>query len=671
MTRLTAGCLFMVFFVFNCAQSPRSGIDQANMDTSVRPQDDLYLHMNGQWLVKTEIPADKSNYGAFTELLDKSEANLKTIIEEAAYSAVKEEGSENQKVGDFYLSYMDSALAEQLSAQPLQADLERIRLAKTREELADLFAYFIQREIQIPFLLFIDQDMKNSSQYIVYLNQSGLGLPDRDYYFQEDPKFQEIREKYRLYITDLLTLGQLENSAPAAEKIMKMEESMARAHWTRVENRDRDKTYNKYSVKKLDELTPSFPWSAFFQKSGVTDLQEVIVRQPSYFTQLNQVFKNFSLDDWKFYLTYKLLDDTAPYLNKPFVDLHFNFHQKALSGTEQLSPRWKRAVSTIDEILGEAVGKLYVQKHFKPEAKERMIILVENLRKAYAERIKQLDWMSPQTKEEALQKLTKFRAKIGYPDKWKDYSGLVIKKDQLLVNYLNAKLAEYQREISKLGKPIDREEWFMTPQTVNAYYSANMNEIVFPAAILQPPFFNLEADEAVNYGAIGAVIGHEMTHGFDDQGRKSDGEGNLRNWWTTEDETKFTERSQVLINQFNNYSPIDTFHLNGELTLGENIADLGGLTIAYYAYQMSPSGKNAAMIDGWTGEQRFFLGWAQIWRRKYRDEELRRRLLTDPHSPSHYRVIGPLVNMPEFYLTFNLGENDQMYSPPEQRVLIW
>jgi putative endopeptidase len=671
MKRVTAGCLLIIIFLLNCAQSPKSGIDLANMDQSVRPQDDLYSFVNGQWLVKTEIPADKSNYGAFTELFEQSEKNLKTIIEEAAYSTVKEEGSENQQVGDFYLSYLDSNRLEQLGLQPLEVDLQRISGLTSREELTDLLAFFIQREIQIPFVLFIDQDMKNSTEYIVYLNQSGLGLPDRDYYFKEDPKFQEIRDKYLLYITDLFKMAQLENSKLAAEKIIQMEKSLAQSHWTRVENRDRDKTYNKYQLQKLNELTPGFSWHSFFQKAGLPHLQEVIVRQPSYFTQFNQVYESYSLEDWKLYLIYKLLNDAAPYLNNALVNLHFNFHQGVLSGVEELSPRWKRAVSTIDEVLGEAVGKLYVQKHFKPEAKERMVVLVENLRNAYAERIKQLEWMSPETKQAALQKLAKFRAKIGYPDKWKDYSGLVIKKDQLLSNYHSAKLAEFQREISKLGKPIDREEWFMTPQTVNAYYNPNMNEVVFPAAILQPPFFNLEADEAVNYGAIGAVIGHEMTHGFDDQGRKSDGEGNLRNWWTTEDENKFKERTQILVNQFNNYFPIDTFRVNGELTLGENIADLGGLTISYHAYQMSLAGKDAPLIDGWTGERRFFLGWAQIWRRKYRDEDLRRRLVTDPHSPSQYRVIGPLANMPEFYLAFDLAENDKMFLPPEQRVLIW
>ncbi|RQW00821.1 MAG: M13 family peptidase, partial [Calditrichaeota bacterium] len=348
-----------------------------------------------------------------------------------------------------------------------------------------------------------------------------------------------------------------------------------------------------------------------------------------------------------------------------------NFHGKTLSGIEELSPRWKRAVNTIDNILGEAVGKLYVKKHFKPEAKKRMEILVNNLKDAYRERIEQLDWMSEETRDKALVKLSKFRAKIGYPDKWKDYSGLVIKKDELLHNIKRAVIHNYDREISKLGKPIDRDEWFMTPQTVNAYYNPSMNEVVFPAAILQPPFFNLEADDAVNYGAIGAVIGHEMTHGFDDQGRKSDGDGNLKEWWTDKDAENFKRRSQKLVEQFNRYVAIDTFHINGQFTLGENIADLGGLTIAYHAYQMSLQGKQAPIIDGWTGDQRFFFGWAQIWRRKYRDDELRKRILTDPHSPSSFRVMGPVVNMPEFYAAFNVTDLDTLYIPPDKRVQIW
>lgn len=671
MIRLLATSWLVFLFLVNCARSPQSGIELANMDPSVRPQDDLYYFVNGQWLAKTEIPADKSNYGAFTELFEQSEKNLRAIIEEAAYSKVKTDGTENQQVGDFYLSFLDTATIEELGLQPLETDLQKINSITNRDELTAVLGDFFQKSIQIPFFLYIDQDLKNSTQYTVYLYQSGLGLPDRDYYFKNDQKFQEIREKYRAYIADLMKLSGATDDVNAADRIMKIEESLAKGHWSRVENRDRDKTYNKYQRQQLNQLTPDFSWDTFFQRVGIVELPEVVVNQPSFFTQFNQVYKDFSLADWKLYLTYKLLDDSAPLLTKAFVDLHFAFHQKVLSGIEELSPRWKRSVYAINDILGEAVGKLYVQKHFKPEAKKRMVELVENLRRAYAERIKQLDWMSEATKEEALFKLSKFRAKIGYPDKWKDYSNVVIKKDQLVQNYWNAKTAEFQREVSKLGKPIDREEWFMTPQTVNAYYNPNMNEIVFPAAILQPPFFNLQADEAVNYGAIGAVIGHEMTHGFDDQGRKSDGEGNLRNWWTAEDEKKFQERAQMLVEQFNKYTPIDTFRVNGELTLGENIADLGGLTIAYHAYKLSLQGREAPVIDGWSGEQRFFLGWSQIWRRKYRDEELRQRLVTDPHSPSHYRVIGPLVNMPEFYQAFAVVESDKMYLPPDQRVSIW
>ncbi|UCF64534.1 MAG: M13 family metallopeptidase, partial [bacterium] len=639
--------ILMFMVVFSCARPPASGIDKANLDPSVRPQDDLYQYVNGKWLERTEIPSDRSNYGAFTELTEEAEKNIRLIIEDAAESARKEVGSETQQVGDFYLSYMDTLLIEKLGLTPLEADLTRIGQISSKNELVELMADFVQFGVQTPFYFYINQDLKQSDQYISYLHQSGLGLPDRDYYFSKDQKFQDIRIKYAEYIENLLNLAKVELASEEAQMIMQMETALATGHWTRVENRDRDKTYNKYTLENLEKLTPDFPWALYAEKAGIPQVTEMVVRQPSYLEQFNGLFKKHSLEEWKSYCTFKLLDGYAPLLNQQFVDLHFDFHGKTLSGTESLSPRWKRAVNTIDGTIGEAVGKLYVQKYFKPEAKERMVELVENLRKAYAERIKQLDWMGPETKDEALIKLAAFRPKIGYPDKWKEYTGLVVGKDELLQNYKRSNIFEYQREIAKLGKPIDRDEWFMTPQTVNAYYNPSMNEVVFPAAILQPPFFNLEADDAVNYGAIGAVIGHEMTHGFDDQGRKSDSEGNLRNWWQPEDEESFRKKARVLAEQFEQYVPIDTFRINGELTLGENIADLGGLTIAYYAYQMSLAGKEAPVIDGWTGEQRFFMGWAQFWRRKYRDEELRKRILTDPHSPSQYRIIGPMVNMPE------------------------
>jgi len=452
---------------------------------------------------------------------------------------------------------------------------------------------------------------------------------------------------------------------------MEIETELAGGHWTRVENRDMNKTYNKYNLKNLKKLVPDFDWEAYLKASDLTNIEDLVVRQPSYFKHFNKIYKNVTVKEWKDYFTLKLLDRSASLLNKEIVDLNFDFYGTTLTGTEKNRPRWKRAVSGVNGVLGEVVGKVYVKKHFKPEAKTRMVQLVENLRNSYAKRIEGLDWMSPETKKEALKKLDKFVAKIGYPDEWKDYSNLTIKSNDLVGNYYRSSLVEYAREVDKLGQPIDRNEWHMTPQTVNAYYNPPMNEVVFPAAILQPPFFNMAADDAVNYGAIGAVIGHELTHGFDDQGRKTDGEGNLRDWWTKEDEKKFNSRSDVMVAQFNKFNPVDTMHVNGRLTLGENIADLGGLTISYYAYKMSLDGKEAQVIDGMTGDQRFFAGWAQVWRRKYRDEELRRRVLTDPHSPSRYRVIGIMPNMPEYYAAFDVNEGDKLFFPEDERVKIW
>ena len=665
--------VLLVAFLFVACQTKQlgSGIDLTMMDKSVHPQADFYRYMNGTWLKTFDIPADKSNYGSFEKLGDLSEKNLRTIIDEVGNAQNKTKGSAGQKVGDLYASFMDSAKVEQLGITPIERDLAAINALGSKADLIARAAALAKVGVPGPFFHFVHLDPKHTTQYIVKIYQGGLSLPDRDYYLKDDAKFRDFRTKFVSHMERMFTLAGYREAANKARQVMDIEMRIAEVHWSNVENRDRTKTYNKLALADLNVLTPAFDWKSYANEAGFGTQESLIVYQPSYIKGFGKLFATASLDDWKTYYTWRVLTSWAPYLSTPFVNEDFDFFGRTIQGIQQIRPRWKRGVSTVEDAMGELVGKIYVERYFKPEAKERMVVLVENLRKAYAERIEQLDWMSPETKQEALHKLAKFRAKIGYPEKWKDYSSLVIKKDQLLSNYHNAKLAEFQREISKLGKPIDREEWLMTPQTVNAYYNPNMNEIVFPAAILQPPFFNLEADEAVNYGAIGAVIGHEMTHGFDDQGRKSDGEGNLRNWWTPADEKKFQERSQILVNQFNNYSPIDTFRVNGELTLGENIADLGGLTIAYYAYQRSLAGNNAPLIDSWTGEQRFFLGWAQIWRRKYRDEELRRRLLTDSHSPSQYRVIGPLVNMPEFYLAFNLAENDKMFLPPDQRVLIW
>ena len=678
MLRLTVSLISALMLWFGCAAGPSgagaglgSGIELENFDTSVKAQKDFYRYVNGAWLQKTEIPADKSNYGSFSALSDESEKNLRTIIEEAARKQDKIPSSDEQKVGDFYRAYMDTVRVERLGLGPIRDKLERIADISGRDDLLRLFAQLRKTGVQTPVVFYVAQDAKVSDQYISYLSQSGLGLPDRDYYFNEDDKFTNIREKYVAYIEQLLTLADQPDPAAKAARIMEIETALAEHHWTRIENRDRDKTYNKHNIAQLDSLTPNFSWPAFLKEAGVPQVEQVVVRQPSYLTAFDQIFTEVTVDDWKAYLTWKALNSAAPLLSKTYVDARFEFYGKTLRGVQVNQPRWKRAVNAINSNLGEVVGKVYVERHFKPEAKVRMLQLVGNLRDSFEELLKTLEWMGPETKQEALNKLAKFNAKIGYPDVWKDYSKLEITPDDLVQNYVRSAQHEYQRMINRLGQPINRDEWFMTPQTVNAYYSSTMNEVVFPAAILRPPFFNMTADDAVNYGAIGAVIGHELTHGFDDQGRKSDGDGNLRTWWTDEDEAEFKKRAQVIIDQYSGYAPIDTMHIKGRLTLGENIGDLGGVTIAYYAYQKSLGGKEAPVIDGFSGDQRFFIGWAQIWRRLYRDEELRRRLLTDPHSPSEYRTNGILSNMPKFYSAFDVKPGDNMYRPEEVRVKIW
>jgi len=663
---LTAG-LFL-----SCSQKQlKSGINKEHFDTSVRPQDDFYRYVNGTWLKNAEIPADRSSWGAFHKMREDAQKNLRAIIEESAALENKIDGTDEQKTGDFYLSFMDSARIEELGIKPLEQELNKINSAGTKSDLQKLMSRFLVVGVPVPFYYFINQDQKQSDQYIGYLYQSGLGMPDRDYYLQDNAKFKEIRGKYLKYIEDLFILAGIEHGASAAKKIMKLETKMAKAHWTRVENRDRDKTYNKFKLADLANETHGFNWAGFLSDAGVKNVDEIVVYQPSFFKELGRLYKKVSAADWKTYYTYKLLSSSAPLLSSDFVKLNFDFYSKTLRGVQQMRPRWKRGVSTVNGALGEVVGKVYVKKHFKPEAKKRMVDLVNNLQKSFAKRIEQLDWMGPDTKKEALKKLAKFKAKIGYPDKWKDYSSLVVKHDDLIGNMVRSNTTDFQREIAKLGKPIDREEWHMSPQTVNAYYNPPMNEVVFPAAILQPPFFNLEADDAVNYGAIGYVIGHEMTHGFDDQGRKSDGEGNLVEWWTEEDEKKFMERAEVMVEQYNQYTPVDSMHLNGRLTLGENIADLGGLVISYYAYQMSLEGREAPVIDGFTGNERFFLGIAQVTQSKMRDEAMRQRILTDPHSPGEYRCNGVVSNMPEFYETYGVKEGDGMYRAEDVRVNIW
>ncbi len=672
MLRFSTIAIITMLFAVSCTNKVElSGIDKSNFDTSIRPQDDFYQYVNGTWIQETKIPADKSSYGIFHILYDENQIRLREIIEESYRTENKTPGSDTQKVGDFYASFMDSVKIEELGLEPLKGELNLIDAVDDWDKLAELFAHHSRIGVQKPFTFWVDQDDKNSEEYILFFHQSGIGLPDRDYYFNEGEKFDDIRAKYIEYITKLMDLAKIENSVEIANKVMEMEMVLAESHWSRVQNRDSEKTYNKFKVSKLNGLSPNFNWNLFFDKAGISKVENVIIRQPSYLATFSNAFTKYSIDDWKNYSTVKLLSNYAAELPQDFVDVNFDFYGKTLNGMETNRPRWKRAVSAVDGSLGEILGKVYVERYFKPEAKERMVTLVDNLILSMEDRINKLDWMEADTKVEALAKLKKFNAKIGYPNKWKDYSLLEVKPDELVQNIMRSAQIEYERDIDKLGKPIDRDEWHMTPQTVNAYYSSSMNEVVFPAAILQPPFFNLKADDAVNYGSIGAVIGHEITHGFDDQGRKYDGDGNMREWWSKGDNERFMERAQVVIDQYNKFVPIDSLHINGELTQGENIADIGGLTVAYNAYQLSLGGIEPQKLNGFTGNQRVFIGWAQAWRAKARDEYLRNQVLTDPHSWAKFRVIGVMNNMPEFYAAFDVKEGDGHYLPEAERVKIW
>ncbi len=652
------------------ARGKQLGVDTTNFDRSVRPQDDFFRFVDGTWLKKTQIPPDQSSWGSFQELAERSEAALKQIVDDAM-KANAPAGSNLQKVRDFYASFMDTTRIETRGLEPLRAELGTIAAIGSTAELPAALAHLAHLGVFGPFAAFVGQDQKNSSAYIVALNQGGLGMPDRDYYLRPGARFDETRKAYADYVMTLLTLAKQPDPAGTAQQVIALEKRIAEHHWERARIRDRDATYNKMSVQDLADLSPGFDWVAFFQPIGLTATTDVIVRQPDYFQALSQIVSDTPVSTWKAYLTYKLLSAYADELPSGFVAARFAFYGKALSGQEEMRPRWKRGVNEVEGALGEALGQLYVERNFKPEAKARMDALVKNLLAAFKEGINELEWMGPATKTQAQAKLAKFTVKIGYPDKWRDYSALEIRPDDLLGNAMRANMFRYDDMVSRLGKPVDRSRWGMTPQTVNAYYNSTNNEIVFPAAILQPPFFNVEADDAVNYGGIGAVIGHEISHGFDDQGSKSDGDGNLRDWFTPEDLKAFQERTTKLADQYSSYVPIDTLHINGRLTLGENIGDLSGLAVALRAYHMSLHGKEAPVIGGFTGDQRFFLGWAQVWRTKFRDEALRRQLLTNPHSPGMYRAFIPLTNMEAFYKAFDVKPGDGMYRPPDERVKIW
>jgi len=648
-------------------------IDPANMDLNYKPGNDFYRYVNGGWMAANPIPPEYSQYGAFNVLFDQNQKKLKALVDEVSKDKYAEKGSVNQQIRDFYNSGMDTTGINKLGLEAIRGELDAIENLKTKKEIQHHIARMQQEGIYPLFYFFADADQKNSSMEIANFYQGGLGLPDVEYYRGTDDHIKQIREAYKNYVARMFVLsGEDEKTAKKdAEKIMQIETSLAGISKTRTERRDAEKNYYKTGLRGLTEISPSFDWEGYFAALGLPEPGDINLSQKDFIAGISPLMEKYSVDDWKVYLKWNQLNSSANYMSDDFVDEHFDFYGKTLSGQQELKPRWKRVMNATSSGLGEAIGQLYVEKYFPPESKKRMIVLVENLRKSFAGRIKNLEWMSDDTKKQALAKLDAITVKIGYPDKWKDYSKLVITPDNYLQNVRNAHKLEFERNLAKIGKPVDKTEWGMTPQTVNAYYNPTNNEIVFPAGILQPPFFNADADDAVNYGAIGVVIGHEMTHGFDDQGRKYDKDGNMNDWWTDEDARRFEERTKILGKQYDSYTLLDSLHVNGEMTMGENIADLGGLNIAYDAYQMALNGKNPETIDGFTGNQRFFLGYAQVWRQNIRDKELMRRLKEDVHSPGEARVNVPVFNLDVFLQAFDISENDRLYIPVEERAYIW
>lgn len=648
-----------------------SGIDTSGFNTDVRPQDDFFEYVNGKWVAETEMPGDRARWGSFDMLRDQSEADVLALVEEVSATDGVENGTAAQKIRDFYNAYMDSEKATELGVEAIRSELDEIANASSQDDIFRLFSSLGVYGVNSPIGGGIFSDLKDPDTNVVYLSEAGLTLPDRDYYLKDDEQFVKARELFTQYATDLFTSAGYDNGADRAEKLLTLETKLAEVHWTKEDNRDPVKGYNPRTLDELKTMAPNINWDIVFDAAGIPARDVYIVSQPSFFESASDIIADTDMAAWKDYLTFHTLANFAPVLGDDYFDMWFSFARKGLQGIEEPRPRWKRAIGAINGTMGELLGQLYVQKHFKPEAKERMDTLIQNLINAYEVSIKELEWMSEETKQQALDKLSKFNPKIGYPDEWRDYSKLSIAEGDLIANIKSAANFAYNRNVDKLDKPVDKNEWFMNPQTVNAYYNPVWNEIVFPASILQPPFFNFEADDAVNYGGIGAVIGHEIGHGFDDQGRKFDGDGNLRDWWTEEDTEKFLVRKDKLAAQYDGYEVIDGMTVNGQFTSGENIGDLGGLAIAYKAYKMSLEGQEAPVLDGFTGDQRVFLGWAQVWRAMARDEEAKRLLTIDPHSPPKFRANGAVVNIPGFYEAFDVQEGDGMYLPPEERVKIW
>jgi predicted metalloendopeptidase len=660
--------------VTTAADTSFSGVDLTALDRGVRPQDDFYRFVNGNWLSGTAVPADKSRYGAFDKLRDDSQNQLRTIVEELPHRQEGGDGDE-QKIADFYRSFMDEATLERLDFQPLAGELARVDALRSKADIPALIAHFNLIGVPAPFDPEVHQDARDSTRYVFDVDQSGLGMPDRDYYLQRDRKLVQMRAQYQSYVEHLLSMSGDRSAHRDAKRILKLETQLAQAQWSKVETRDPVKTYNKFELTKLAGLAPHYDWNSYLSAAGVAGkIDYLIISQPSYVAGFDQVLRHSSLASWKAYFRWHLLNGYAPYLSKRFVDAHFAMYGTGIRGVEQNQARWKRGIVVIEESMGEALGRLYVARYFPAESKLRMQQLVHNLIAAYREDLGRLDWMSAPTRQRALEKLAKMGIKIGYPDKWRDYSSLEIRPDDLVGNITRANLFESRREIDKLGHPIDPTEWDMTPQTVNAYYNPERNEIVFPAAILQPPFFDPKADDAVNYGGIGAVIGHEISHAFDDRGSQYDGNGNLLTepgWFTSADLQQFRARTAALVAQYSAFAPVPGYPINGRLTLGENIADNSGLAIAYKAYHLSLGEQQPAVIDGLTGDQRFYVGWAQVWRSKTRENEAIMRIKSDPHSPDQIRGTVPEMNQDTFYTAFDVRPGDKMYLPPEKRVRLW
>ncbi len=674
LTVKTCTVAVVLLFFIGCTKKMEPSIQTDYMDLSVSAGDDFFRYANGNWIDNNSVPEDRTSYGSFDIVRKNRDANIKNLLEETAKKTDAGKGSVTQKIRDFYVTAMDTVEIENQGISPLQSELDLIEGIKTSEDFQDVIARFHTYGLDPLFEGGVMQDLMNSKIYKFYFMQSGIGLPDRDYYTKQDDRSKEIREEYVKHMATMFELAGVDNGKAQknAEIVMGIETRLAENSKTRVELRNIPALYNKMSLEQLSELAPGFDWARYFKNISDTDFGDVIVGMPDFFKEVGELMKNVSIDEWKVYLKWNLINRSSEFLSSDFVNQDFKFYSEFLSGSEKIKPRWERVVGFANGALGEPLGELYVAEYFPPEYKDKMVELVGNLKKALHSRLENLDWMTDSTKQAALAKLDAMGVKIGYPDKWKDYSKLEIEPDSYVMNVRRANHFAYYDQLDKFGKPVDKSEWGMTPQTVNAGYNPLMNDITFPAAILQPPFFYVNADDAVNYGAIGMAIGHEMTHGFDDQGRHFDKDGNMTDWWTSKDAEQFNKRTQLLVDQYSAFVVGDSVHVNGRLSLGENIADFGGLTVALEAYKLSREGKTEPeKIDGFTDIQRFFLSYAQVWKGLIREKALLRLVQEDVHPWDEFRVNGATFDVPEFYEAFNIESGDKLYRAPEQRPVIW